>query len=222
MENDRKTDAGPLDNERLLLRALIDNLPDLIYFKDIKGHYILNNRAHLLSIGAPSQEDVLGKTTFDFHPRELAERYHQDEMQIVSTGRALLNREEMALHRDTGENRWHLTSKIPLKTAQGVVTGIVGISRDITDRKLLEEQRDRYVSELQEALEKVKTLSGLLPLCSGCKNIRDDHGYWQQVDNYIMEHSTARFTHGLCPDCIARLYPELAGCQGESGPTSGA
>jgi hypothetical protein len=65
--------------------------------------------------------------------------------------------------------------------------------------------------ELQEALTKVKTLSGLLPICASCKKIRDDQGYWQQVEEYIQKHSEAEFTHGICPDCVKKLYPELYG-----------
>lgn len=61
---------------------------------------------------------------------------------------------------------------------------------------------------LQEALDKVKTLSGLLPICAGCKKIRDDKGYWQQVEVYLHEHSNAEFSHGLCPECARRLYPD--------------
>ena len=64
-------------------------------------------------------------------------------------------------------------------------------------------------AELAAALAKVKLLGGLLPICAGCKKIRDDQGYWSQVDSYVQEHSEATFTHGLCPECIKRLYPEL-------------
>jgi hypothetical protein len=131
-------------------------------------------------------------------------------MEIVRTGKAIIGKEEIAVHRDTGEERWHLTSKVPIVNAKEEVTGIVGISRDITLRKQLEEQRDHYVKELQEALEHVQTLSGLLPICAKCKKIRDDRGYWQQVEGYIMEHSSARFTHGLCPDCMTRTYPDFS------------
>ena len=219
---ERQQVAESLEHERFLLRTLIDNLPDLIYFKDVNGGYVLNNRAHLRSLGAENQEDVLGKTTFDFNPRELARQYHDDEMAIVRSGQALLDKEELALHRDTGEERWHLTSKIPLKNCQGEVTGIVGISRDITERKRLEEQRDHFVLELKKALENVQTLSGLLPICASCKKIRDDHGYWQQVEGYIMEHSEARFTHSVCPECLVRLYPGLAGGPKETGSPDGS
>ena len=73
-----------------------------------------------------------------------------------------------------------------------------------------EKHVDELIKDLQRALADVKTLSGLLPICAGCKKIRDDRGYWQQVEEYISNRSEARFTHGYCPDCIRRLYPEIA------------
>lgn len=73
----------------------------------------------------------------------------------------------------------------------------------------LEAEREQLITELQEALAKVKTLSGLLPICAWCKNIRNDQGYWQAVEQYVGEHTTAEFTHGICPDCIKKYYPEL-------------
>jgi YesN/AraC family two-component response regulator len=73
-----------------------------------------------------------------------------------------------------------------------------------------QEERERLVRELQGALARVKLLSGLLPICSSCKKIRTDEGYWEQIEVYIKEHSEAEFTHGICPDCTRRLYPEYA------------
>jgi AmiR/NasT family two-component response regulator len=71
------------------------------------------------------------------------------------------------------------------------------------------EEREKLILELQDALAKVKTLSGLFPICASCKKIRDDEGYWHQVEVYIRDHSEAKFTHGLCPECTRELYPEL-------------
>jgi phosphoserine phosphatase RsbU/P len=68
-------------------------------------------------------------------------------------------------------------------------------------------ERDELILRLQAALAEVKTLSGILPICAGCKKIRDDKGFWNQVEAYIQTHSLAKFSHGLCPDCTARLYP---------------
>jgi PAS domain S-box-containing protein len=136
---ERKRAEEELQNERNLLRAVIDNLPDLFQFKDTQGRYLLNNRAHLKSIGAKSQEDTLGKTAFDFHPKELAEQYYKDEMNLVSTGEPIIDKEELVLMHETNEMRWHLTSKVPLKDTQGKVTGLIAITRDIAERKRTEE-----------------------------------------------------------------------------------
>jgi AmiR/NasT family two-component response regulator len=70
------------------------------------------------------------------------------------------------------------------------------------------EEREKLVAELQEALANVKTLRGLLPICASCKKIRDDHGYWQQVEVYIRDHSEVEFSHGLCPDCVGKYFPD--------------
>ncbi|MCX8155675.1 MAG: PAS domain-containing protein [Verrucomicrobiae bacterium] len=97
---------------------------------------------------------------------------------------------------------------------------IVGVVRDITEMRLAQQERERLIIELQEALDNVKTLSGLLPICANCKKIRDDQGYWNQIEVYLQQHSEARFTHGLCPECVKKLYPELADLKlpGESPP----
>jgi CheY-like chemotaxis protein len=74
----------------------------------------------------------------------------------------------------------------------------------------MEKERARLIHELQTALAKVKTLSGLLPICASCKKIRDDEGYWHRVEVYIRDHTEAEFTHGLCPECAKDLYPEFS------------
>jgi len=137
---ERKRAEESVERERHSLRTLIDNLPDLVYFKDMEGRYILNNIAHLRSLGAQQQDDVLGKTTFDFNPEALAKQYFTDEIEIIRTGKPFLGKEERALHKDTNDYRWHSTSKIPLLDTHGKVTGIVGISRDITEQKLAEDK----------------------------------------------------------------------------------
>jgi PleD family two-component response regulator len=75
-------------------------------------------------------------------------------------------------------------------------------------KRRAEEERERLIVELQEALAEVKALSGLLPICTSCKKIRDDEGYWKQIERYIQERSEAQFSHGICPECAAKLYPD--------------
>ena len=83
---------------------------------------------------------------------------------------------------------------------------LVKEKKRLSDRKRAEDERENLITDLKEALAKVRTLSGLLPICSSCKKIRDDKGYWNQLETYILEHSQAEFTHGLCPDCMKKLY----------------
>ncbi len=80
---------------------------------------------------------------------------------------------------------------------------------DITMRRQTEAEREKLISELKEALAKVKTLHGLLPVCANCKKIRDDGGYWNRIETYIEDHSEAEFSHSICPECEQELYPEL-------------
>lgn len=76
-------------------------------------------------------------------------------------------------------------------------------------RKKNEAERERLIRELQAALGEVKRLSGLLPICAACKSIRNDQGYWQQIERYMAEHAEVQFSHGICPECMRKLYPEL-------------
>lgn len=92
----------------------------------------------------------------------------------------------------------------------GNPVGIVHVARDISEQKSREEEREALVARLQDALAQAKILSGLLPICASCKSIRDDQGYWNQIESYIRERSDAEFTHGICPECAERLYPEWA------------
>jgi PAS domain S-box-containing protein len=82
------------------------------------------------------------------------------------------------------------------------------LQKDIAGRKLAEQVREKLILELKDALAKIKTLTGLIPICAWCKKIRDDKGYWKKVETYIREHSDASFTHGICPDCLKKESPE--------------
>ncbi|MDD5434921.1 MAG: PAS domain-containing protein [Nitrospira sp.] len=97
----------------------------------------------------------------------------------------------------------------PIRDDRGNIIGVVLVFRDITERRKVEEDREKLIVELKEALVNIKILSGLLPICAYCKKIRDDEGYWHQVDKYISEHTGAMFTHGMCPACYKKAMEEL-------------
>ncbi len=95
----------------------------------------------------------------------------------------------------------------PVIGSDGRNYGRIWSFRDITERKRAEKERERLITELQDALADVKLLSGLVPICASCKKIRDDQGYWTQIESYIQDRSDAKFSHSICPDCAAKLYP---------------
>jgi PAS domain S-box-containing protein len=97
-----------------------------------------------------------------------------------------------------------------IRDGTGNIIGASSIAYDVTERKRMEAERTHLIAHLNEMLSKVKTLSGLLPICASCKKIRDDKGYWQQLETFVREHSGAEFSHSICPECMKRLYPQYA------------
>jgi PAS domain S-box-containing protein len=136
--SDRKLAEEALRKERTLLRTLINALPDYIYAKDLESRFITANWAHLRAVGGKSLDDMIGKSDFELFPRELAQKYYADEQQVIQNGRSLQDREERVVEH-SGEEKWVLTTKVPMRDNHGNVVGLVGISRDITERKRAEE-----------------------------------------------------------------------------------
>ncbi len=108
------------------------------------------------------------------------------------------------------EGCWMLITVDPIFNSAGEIISAVHITRDITQRILIQNEREILVGELKNALTRIKTLNGLIPICSTCKKIRDDKGYWNLIESYIESHSDAAFSHGICPDCSDELYGEEA------------
>ena len=138
-----------LAEERNLLRSVINNLLDSIYVKDVRGVYRLDNLAHMRTIGAEKPEEVVGKTVFDFFPHDAAVHFQADDQNVIRTGKAIVNRQEAVAQPD-GQRKWLSTTKVPLRNNEGQIIGIVGIGRDITERKRAEEQLAVYNEQLRE------------------------------------------------------------------------
>jgi hypothetical protein len=118
-----------------------------------------------------------------------------------------LTREKIQLSENEMLRR-ELERRVEQRTAELRKTN-ENLTREVTERRRAEQEREKVVVELKQALVQVKKLSGFLPICAACKKIRDDKGYWKQIELYITEHSEALFSHGLCPECAKELYPEF-------------
>jgi PAS domain S-box-containing protein len=166
---DRRQAEIDLRNEKRLLRAVIDNVPDSIYCKDTDGRKTLANVTELQYSLTTSETEIIGKTDFDLYPKELAEAFFADDQVVLQTGQPVLNREEFVLD-DNGQKKWLLTSKIPMKDEVGNITGIIGIGRDITIRRNTEEELRESEIKLKVILQ--STADGILAIDSNGKIIK--------------------------------------------------
>ncbi|MCX7984287.1 MAG: PAS domain-containing protein [Bacteroidetes bacterium] len=208
LENKKITEAiaEATTRERNLLRTIIDKIPDEIHIVDLSGKLIVCNRAFMNSVHIANESDAIGKHINLFLRDTAIEIAQQEREEILVQGREVIDVEGTSLVGN--EKRWVLRSVLPLREFSGEIIGIIVIEHNITERKKYEEEREKLINELQSALADVRVLSGLLPICANCKKIRNDQGYWVQLEAFIQTHSSTKFTHGLCPECATKLYPE--------------
>ena len=150
--------------------------------------------------------EIIGKNAAElFSTKEV--RTFADVISIVDISRD--DTEEFVVEKNDGESFIVEVSASNVTSVSGKIVGRMASFVDITKRKAVEADREQLIKKLQDALDKIKTLRGIIPICASCKKIRDDKGYWNQLENYIKEHSEADFSHGICPDCAKKLYPKF-------------
>jgi len=168
---ERKKAEEELAHERDLLHALMDNIPDTIYFKDTASRFMRINRAHAKILGLNDPKEAIGKTDFDFSDEEFAREAYEDEQRIIRTGKPLVGKIERP-KRPHVQFRWVSATKVPIMDKEGRITGIVGISRDITERKqaeeALRESEEKYRSLVELAPDSIMTfdLKGVITSCN--------------------------------------------------------
>lgn len=186
-------------------RSLFDNVPVGLYRTQPDGKILDANPALLQMLAYPNLESLLAVSASEIHADP--ERRSLESEMLQRDG--LVRDFEIWLRRRDGNVIWAQDNARAVHDAQGNLLYYEGSMEDITARKLAEDERERLITELQAALIEVRTLSGLLPICASCKKVRDDQGYWRQVEEYFQVHSGAEFTHSICPDCMQKLYPDL-------------
>ena len=200
--SERKAIEEQIIREKNFSESLIQSLPGIMYLFDELGTFHRWNR---------NFEKV---TEYSYHelkqinPQKLVCSEDQFKVQksiakVFSKGEAWVEARILTKHGTT--TPFLLTGFRFVNDNQKY---LVGVGIDITQRVNSENEKENLILKLQEALAQVKKLSGFLPICSSCKKIRDDEGYWNQIEAYISEHSEAEFSHGLCPDCMKKWYPD--------------
>jgi PAS domain S-box-containing protein len=194
-----------INRQNTFLTAIIDALPHPFYVIDA-GTYELK-----LANYAAYQGKLLEKTTCYTLSHGLDKPCSGADHpclleKVKETGQPVIL-EHTHRDRDNASKDFEVHG-YPIFDETGNLAQVIEYCVDISERKRAAQERETLITDLQRALQEVRTLSGMLPICSSCKKIRDDKGYWNNLEMYISEHSEAEFSHGLCPDCAQRLYPK--------------
>ncbi len=204
---DRKAVAEALKESEEKFRTIVNNLQDVVFRADLNGNITFASPSAAYTLGCSSTEEIIGlkiSSDFYFDPNEA-----QHHLEMLQRCGKVTGQEIMLKRRDNGQPVIVSANIQFFHDNAGNILGIEGVYSDITDRIQAEKEREKLIRELQKALKEVKTLSSLLPICASCKKIRTDEGYWTQIEVYIKDHLDVEFSHGICDDCLKKLYPDL-------------
>jgi PAS domain S-box-containing protein len=188
------------DAELLRIRPMLEEVPAYLWSADHELRLMWSRPSYTSIVGFDAAPDM-GTTVYDLFS-------NNSEHPSIQAHRAALEGEARNFEvwvEVRGEPRLLRGHVEPLRDASQAIRGVVGVALDLTERVRMESDRERLIEDLQRALDRVKVLSGLIPICSHCKAIRDDKGYWQQVDAFMREHSDAKLSHAICPECAQKL-----------------
>jgi PAS domain S-box-containing protein len=188
------------------LAAIVEGSDDAIISQTLAGIITSWNKAAEIIYGYTAEEAIGQPVSIHMPPEHIQE---------IPALLARIGRGERIVHHETIRRRKNgadISVSLTISPIRGDSDSIIGastIARDITERERVRKEREELILELREALAKVKTLKGLLPICAWCKKVRDDSGYWQQIEAYIRDHSEADFSHGICPACAQKAREEF-------------
>ncbi len=212
---ERRRAEETLKKSEAQYRLLAENVHDSIVTLDLDLRLMYVSPSIMRLTGFSSEEIKRLPIEQIFTPQsyELAKQVLSEELAREHKGepieRHIPRTLELELIHKDGRTVWIEFTTTFIWDDKGKPKSILVVARDISKRKKTDLEREHLVSELQQALADVKTLRGLIPICANCKKIRDDQGYWKQIEGYISEHSDAVFSHGICPECMQKLYPDF-------------
>ena len=210
---ERKKAELALIASKIEIDSIVKTVPDIIYRLDQHGRLTFVSDSVKRYGYLP--EELIGTNVMKIvHPGDRPKTFHK-----IRERRTGVRSKKSFEARLISKNQTPVSFEVFMISAEGLYSpakfglgnflGTQGIARDITALKQAEEEREKLITKLQEAFDNIKTLKGLLPICANCKNIRDDKGYWNQIEAYIRDHSDAEFSHSICPLCAEKLYGYL-------------
>jgi PAS domain-containing protein len=191
---------------------ILEHLPIGVGICDAMGKIVSVN---------PAEKEIWGEILYVDSPNygQYRGRLHDSDHDLTAqewalartleTGESVLN-EVVDIEAFDGSRKTILNSTVMLKDELDRPIGAIFVNQDITSEMDRIREKEALISSLEEAMANIKVLKGLLPICASCKKVRDDNGYWNQIEVYLRENTELDFSHGICPDCAARLYPEFA------------
>jgi PAS domain S-box-containing protein len=199
--------------ERRRLDLILEHMPVGVGVADAQGRIIGANPAAKAIWGGIRTVDREGYRQYRGRYPGSESWFEAEEWALAKTmrtGEPVL-KEVIDIETFDGARKTILNSTVRMNDEKGRPMGAVFVNQDITDESRRDREREDLIRKLEEAMANVRTLKGLLPICASCKKIRDDEGYWNQIEDYVREHADVRFSHGICPECAARIYPEYVG-----------
>ncbi len=200
-EEKMKTLMLKAEEEKAKTESIIAAIGDGISIQNRDLTVVYQNKIHMSFFG-----DQRGEKCFKVYRR--LDLPCEDCPVLSSFKDGQIHTTELAKPLSSGTSFFEITTS-PLRDAAGEIIAGIEVVRNIDRRKRMEKEREDLIRDLREALKNIKTLHGLIPICAACKKIRDDKGYWNQIESYIRDHSEAEFSHSICPDCAKKLYPEF-------------
>jgi len=204
-KEEENNELEKLRNSEKHYRILMDESMDPTFSFYADGTYRYVNNAFARGVGKTVGE-IIGHKIWDVFEKDEADKRFAIVKKVFTDGKT--EEIEVRVPLPSGDT-YYLTTVKPILNDMGVVETVICTSKNITKRKLAEVALKKEHDQLLKALKEIKTLSGLLPICASCKKIRDDKGYWNQIEDFIQQRSDALFSHAICPACAKKLYPDL-------------
>ncbi len=199
--------SGNREDPHAWLAAIVESSEDAIVSKTLDG---------IIASWNPSAERMFGYAQDEIVGQPVTRLFPPDRMEEEPQILARLARGERVKHFETvrvSKEGRHFDVSLtlsPVRNAEGTIIGVSKIIRDISELKRSRGEREQLITRLQAALDAVRTLSGLLPVCAWCKKVRDDRGYWEEVTTFLARREGVELTHGICPDCSREVELQLS------------